>query len=83
MSVMGGRPTVIIRAVNMRENWVDGMLRHEIGELWSLILAVSCVFFTSANEVLNSGQFVCPSVVHSFRPLVSSQYYSSHYSEKI
>ena len=41
MSVMGGRPTVIIRAVNMRESWVDGMLRHEIGKH---VASVICVF---------------------------------------
>ena len=32
MSMVNGRATVIIRAHNMREHWVEGMLKHEIGE---------------------------------------------------
>ena len=32
MSMIAGRPTVIVRAHNMREHWVGGMLKHEIGQ---------------------------------------------------
>lgn len=38
MTRMRGEPTVQVRAHNIRENWIEGLLRHELGEKNKTIL---------------------------------------------
>lgn len=36
MTRVKGKPQLNVRVVNLRENWVEGLLRHEIGNIHKL-----------------------------------------------